>query len=537
MASVPAKTSSFAPKPIAMDERLVFIGIDEKTKAQLRQLKPALCKILDAALTVFYAKVRATPQISGFFSSDKHMDAAKAAQMSHWAVIADANFSDAYAQAVRGIGNAHAVRGLEPRWYIGGYAVILEQLIHSIVVERWPKMFAGGKGRGTDLAAALSALVKATLLDMDLSISIYLDSLQEKAAESQQLREIAQKDQSEATQAMAEALSRLAQGDLDAQVNSALAKEFEQLKSDFNTTVSTLGEAFRVIAESTSVIETATNEISNAAENLSRRTESQAAGLEQTSAALAEVTSAINQTANNTRHANEIVATTKLEAEKGGEVVLKAIEAMGRIEKSSKDIGQIIGVIDEIAFQTHLLALNAGVEAARAGEAGRGFAVVASEVRALAQRSADAAKEIKGLIASSAGAVEQGSGLVAETGAALKAIVAHVADVATVVADIATNAKDQANALNQVGAAVNQMDQATQHNAAMVEETTAATKSLRQETQELGHAVSKFNVGRVAGAPQTQRARAPQPALKRVATGGGAAVRRPKPEQESWEEF
>ena len=399
---------------------------------------------------------------------------------------------------------------------------------------------AGGKGASEDMAATLSAVVKAALLDMDLSVSIYLDELDGQFAEVRAARERVQKNQEEATEAMAAALGRLAQGDLEARITAAVADDFEQLKTDFNLTTGKLAGAFKAIAESTTVIESATNEISTAAEDLSRRTEAQAASLEQTSAALAEVTGAINETANNTRHANEIVSTTKLQAEKGGAVVIEAIEAMSRIEKSSKDIGQIIGVIDEIAFQTNLLALNAGVEAARAGEAGRGFAVVASEVRALAQRSADAAKEIKTLITTSEGAVEQGSNLVAETGAALKAIVAHVADVAHVVATIAANAKDQASALSQVGVAVNEMDQATQHNAAMVEETTAATQSLRQETRGLGQAVSKFNIGRVARPLQNARAplaRAPLPALKRVASGAGAAVAKPRVEEEGWEEF
>jgi methyl-accepting chemotaxis protein len=545
MASVEAHSSSLPPKPIALDERLAFLGMNDEAKARLRQLRPLLKRALDGALNAFYAKVRATPQISGFFSNDRHMEAAKSAQAAHWDVLAQADFSDSYAQAVRRIGKAHASRGLEPRWYIGGYAIVLEQIIHAVVRERWPKILAGGKNASEDMAATLSAVVKASLLDMDLSISIYLDALDEQFAVARAERERVQKDQEEAAQAMAAALSRLAQGDLESRFTASVAAQFEPLKSDFNVTTGKLAEAFKAIAESTNIIESATNEISTAAEDLSRRTGAQAASLEQTSAALAEVTGAINETANNTRHANEIVSTTKEQAEKGGAVVIKAIEAMARIEKSSKDIGQIIGVIDEIAFQTNLLALNAGVEAARAGEAGRGFAVVASEVRALAQRSADAAKEIKALITTSEGAVEQGSGLVAETGAALKAIVTHVAEVANVVATIAANAKDQASALSQVGAAVNQMDQATQHNAAMVEETTAATQSMHQETRELGQAVARFNIGHASRPPQNAKAsnakashvRTPQPALKRIASGGGAAVAKPRADEEGWEEF
>jgi methyl-accepting chemotaxis protein len=171
---------------------------------------------------------------------------------------------------------------------------------------------------------------------------------------------------------------------------------------------------------------------------------------------------------------------------------------MGEIETSSSQISQIIGVIDEIAFQTNLLALNAGVEAARAGDAGKGFAVVASEVRALAQRSAEAAKEIKDLIGASAGQVERGVGLVGETGEALQRIVSQIAEITDVVGEIAASSKEQASGLAQVNTAVNQMDQVTQQNAAMVEQSTAASHALAREATELAQLMGQF---RISGAP------------------------------------
>jgi methyl-accepting chemotaxis protein len=180
---------------------------------------------------------------------------------------------------------------------------------------------------------------------------------------------------------------------------------------------------------------------------------------------------------------------------------------MGGIVKSSKQIGQIIGVIDEIAFQTNLLALNAGVEAARAGDAGRGFAVVASEVRALAQRSAEAAKEIKGLISSSTTQVDLGVDLVAQTGQALQQIVAQVVEINTVMSDIAASAQEQATSLRQVDAEVNQMDQATQQNAAMAGETTAAARALVEETEDLSRLISRFQIS-PAEAPRLRAAAA-----------------------------
>ncbi|OYX93182.1 MAG: hypothetical protein B7Y78_08915 [Caulobacter sp. 35-67-4] len=196
------------------------------------------------------------------------------------------------------------------------------------------------------------------------------------------------------------------------------------------------------------------------------------------------------------------MADAKSEAQRSGEVVGRAIRAMGQIEDSSRQIGQIIGVIDEIAFQTNLLALNAGVEAARAGEAGRGFAVVASEVRALAQRSAEAAREIKALISESSKQVSEGVSLVGETGQALQSIVGKVAEIDSIIAAISASANEQAVGLAQVNIAVNQMDQVVQQNAAMVEESTAASHALKGETADLVRLVGTFQTSGIRP-PQT----------------------------------
>jgi methyl-accepting chemotaxis protein len=288
-----------------------------------------------------------------------------------------------------------------------------------------------------------------------------------------------------------EGLMKLSTKDLTYRVSN-MPEAYHKLQDNFNAALDQLEEAIQAVAGNTETINTGTQEISSASDDMSRRTETQAANIEETAAAVAEITATVQKTAAGAQQARDVVAGTKEEATRSSDVVRQAIAAMSGIEKSSQQINQIIGVIDEIAFQTNLLALNAGVEAARAGDAGRGFAVVASEVRALAQRSADAAKEIKSLLQTSRSQVEEGVKLVGETGTSLDQIVERVAQVNTVVSEIATNAQAQAVGLKEVNTAVGQMDQTTQQNAAMAEESTAATRTLAGQSQELASLVAGF---------------------------------------------
>ncbi|MBI1200068.1 MAG: HAMP domain-containing protein [Phenylobacterium sp.] len=373
-----------------------------------------------------------------------------------------------------------------------------------------------------------------------------LTAEQRKAADEERARNEAAKAQAaaelaEVVQNLGRGLERLSVGDLTHRIEAAFPDDYRKLKDDFNAAMTQLQDAMTVVVGNVRAIRAGSGEIASAADNLSRRTEQQAASLEETAAALEEITSTMKTSAEGANECASVVQAARTDAQASGTVVSEAVSAMSQIETSANEISSIIGVIDEIAFQTNLLALNAGVEAARAGDAGKGFAVVASEVRALAQRSAEAAKEIKALISASSTQVREGVDRVGRTGESLERIIERVAQIDSLITEIAAGAQEQARGIAEVNTAVNQMDQLTQQNAAMVEESTAASHALSREADVLDQSISRFQVGVVSRAPQGKTApqsrTAPVRQMKTVGARGGAA---PKPQPEPsdvWDEF
>lgn len=382
-----------------------------------------------------------------------------------------------------------------------GSADLNRVLFHAIVLIVQAGVLTWSAASVTAMFAA-NELSRSELVEASARVSESAAALETARAETDRLaaekmlldQEVA-REQARIVEQTAQALSALARGDMTYRIPGNFPGKYAVIQQDFNAAISALQADIIVVDANAKSIGAGAGEISDASQDLSRRTEQQAASLEETAAALDQITATVNRTASGAKQASTTVQAARGDAESTGAVVQEAIAAMDAIQASAAQINQTIGVIDEIAFQTNLLALNAGVEAARAGEMGRGFAVVASEVRALSQRSAEAAKEIKALISSSTAQVNSGVALVGQAGQALQRIVGRVVEIDGLMSEIAASAQEQATGLREVNTAMNHMDQVTQQNAAMVEESTAASQSLTGEANQLIGLISRLELG------------------------------------------
>ena len=375
-------------------------------------------------------------------------------------------------------------------------ATALHHLVLNFIAPAW--VFPGGADLARVLLHAVIVVAQTlALLTLNNKLHEAVSTAADKSEEALRAQDSLRQDDVERqaiVNQLGDALAGLAAGDLTTRLEHEFTEQYEQLRLDFNRSLQTLERMIGDVIGEISGIHGTIGEINQAADTLSSRTENQAASLEETAAALDQITVTVENTATGTKEANDLVLSTHTRAQQSGEVVKDAVEAMGKIEKSSDKIAEVVSVIDEIAFQTNLLALNAGVEAARAGNAGKGFAVVATEVRTLAQRSSDAAREIKEIIAASRSQVSQGVDLVGRAGGELDEIVGDVTTFSELVGEITRATQEQATALTEVNSAMNQMNQLTQHNAAMAEETTAASHVLSGAADHLSDIVQRFTI-------------------------------------------
>ena len=410
-----------------------------------------------------------------------------------------------------------------------------------------------GTDRGDEIGdmARATDIFRASAVER-LGLEANLADERRGSEQRREKREADQKADADALQfaieSLATALNRLSEGDLSANLSRPFRDDLERLRGDFNRVVERLRNTISEVSTNASSIGANANQMRSAADDLAKRTEKQAASLEETSAALEEITSTVRVATGRAEEASEMVSHTKEHTEQSATIVRDATAAMQRIEDATAEIGKIINVVDEIAFQTNLLALNAGVEAARAGEAGKGFAVVAQEVRELAGRAAGAAKDIKALVTRSSNEVKTGVDLVKATGEALTRIGDDVWKINDHVHAIFTSAREQSTGLTEINIAIGQMDQATQQNAAMVEESTAASHSLASDAENLNRLIGQFQIRgngpRAVEAANHATPAKPSPALNLMNKLAGAFSNSPssaKPKTagstDKWEEF
>ena len=511
--------SAAAALPGDLRTRLDFIGLDADQLRAVAAISPHVAKHLGPALDLFYGKISGVPAVASFFDGKPQMDRAKGSQAEHWSGIATGHLDADYFERGRRIGLRHAKIGLEPRWYIGGYGLIVETLIkgvlHDMLVERLGKRQSGLAGLlqqdatlvptvADEVGQSLAALIKVVMLDIDIAVTTYFDRMTETAAAEQQ----ASTDKIARTVDLAGiTLKALAEGDLTSRITEPFEPEFQRIKDDTNGVADRLTAIVARLTETSRALKTATGEILSGANDLSERTTRQAASIEETSAAMEQLANIVAENARRTQAANEEVRTVTANAEQGGVVMRDVSQAMEQISNSSARIGGIVGLIDDIAFQTNLLALNASVEAARAGESGKGFAVVAVEVRRLAQSAAEASREIKDLVERAVAEVSNGSRLVTDAVGKLDAIVSGVRRNRDVMDAIAEATQSQSHAIGEIKVAIQQMDEMTQHNAALVEETNAAIEQTEGQASELDSIVSLFRITDVH-VPMAQRRRA-----------------------------
>lgn len=471
---MPNRNSNFS---YDLEERLTFLGLNGDQQIRLQHLEPVISASIDLALTMAHDRVSTTAAFRDQPEPSSESDKIKSHQKDHWHRTLSGNFDKRYVNSVTDICNIHANSGMEPRWHLGMQVLVLDYLIRELVTSRRTFTHA----RREELARDISAVFRAAFLDMEMVVTTYrhrnVEAYQEEELEQQRIFET-----------ISGALSQLAEGDLGVRVDNALSE-----KTRFNETIARLGDIIASVRQAAQAIGHGSGEISAASEDLSKRTEQQAASLEETAASLDLLTTAVQNSASRAKKAEQMATKASQVAERGSKIMEETRNAMDQVSASAGEMGQIIRVINDIAFQTNLLALNAGVEAARAGEAGRGFAVVAAEVRALAQRSSEAVRTIQQLIDRSNEQTTHGAELVGSTHAALGEIMDVFKDINAVVTEVAESAQHQAVSISEINTAVRHLDDVTQQNAAMVEEASATSISLNTEAQELTDLVSRFS--------------------------------------------
>ncbi|OCP35653.1 globin-coupled sensor protein [Ensifer sp. LC163] len=486
-------------------ERLRFAGLDDDSCCRVRDIRQKLVPRINIALRDLFQRLQSYPDAARHFDSDRQLERLQDIQSSHWNVLTDARFDGLYAERVKVLADTANRMGLDPRWQMASHAVVLEHLLVGLIEEAWPKSFLPmGRGRRKELCELVAALVRTVFVDTEIGVSLRFNALRQQ--HQRQLADQHSADEQAVTALFGDFAKSLNEGDLGVRLSQNAPDAYQPIVASLNAALETIQQSLQSVDQRGQAAETSIGRLRDGAAGFAEKAAAEADALSGQIAALADMTERM-ATGSSRISATETKANeTRVAVERSGEIAGQAISAMADIEASAEKIGQIIGVIDEIAFQTNLLALNAGIEAARAGDSGRGFAVVAQEVRALAQRSGEAAREIKQLVTGTKAQVETGVEIVGRTQDAISSIVQQVTSINAAVSGIAREAEQQVGDLRGVASDIGTISQAVQASAAMAGETVRSSDDLHNVIVELGETIRRFHVERRHAASPTSTA-------------------------------
>ncbi|GES50522.1 methyl-accepting chemotaxis protein [Rhizobium sp. ERR 1071] len=460
---------------------------------------------LKAGLRDLFHRFQAYPDAARNFSSESQLERLQDLQSSHWDVLTDARFDSLYAERVKVLSDSESKMGLDPRWHVAGHGVVLEHLLAGLLEDMGSRaILPGAKRRARELGELVTSVVRLVMVDVEIAVSLRFNEL--RVGHQRALAEQRATDRAEAAAFITELANGLADRDLTTRVPMDCPEAYAEVAEALNAALEDIQQQFSALSGGVEAAEATSGAISRSAKSLAEKSSEQSRGLAASAKQLAELADQVRGNAANTRSAERVTASTRIAAEDSGRIVGQAISAMADIETSAEKIGQIIGVIDEIAFQTNLLALNAGIEAARAGDSGRGFAVVAQEVRALAQRSADAAREIKVLVTGTKAQVDAGVQMVGRTQDAIGSIVRQVTDINEAISGIAAASDEQVAGLQALTSDIGGHSERAAAAGSNASRSEQDADHLHTVVVELGRTIREFRIERerrhaVAGVP------------------------------------
>jgi len=475
--------------------RLRFAGLDADETALVRENRNRLLPTVKTALRDLFQRLQTYPDAARNFQSEAQIERLHDLTRSHWDVLTDARFDSLYAERVKVLTDSESRMGLDPRWHIAGHAVVLEHLIAGLIEERWPKSMFGRQRDRDALTHLVRALVRSVMVDLEISTSLRFNEL--RISHQQALASATATQKTETREILSALASRLRDRDFGTPLAQQFPEDYADIGESLNAALAEICASLARTRDGADQLGVRSGRIALSAESLAGRSTEASSALAGMAADVEQIAASVAAAASKAVAAEAVSEKVRAATIASGTVAGQAMSAMADIEQSAEKIGQIIGVIDEIAFQTNLLALNAGIEAARAGDSGRGFAVVAQEVRALAQRSADAAREIKDLVTGTKAQVDGGVEMVNRTQMAIGAIAEQVTGINDTIGVLVRETRDAAESVATVSRTAGLLSDELRHGAGMARETASESDDLKTVILELGDAIRQFRLERL----------------------------------------